>query len=201
MSEPQNWQLNTKKGPKWMFVKSSRREENREPGIQVQTGANRFFLKSGRWNQKFMTSKVEPMPSDQVAKPNWGRPPYRGHGGGYQPKIPSWDYHSCEECGGGGYDDCFTCGSSGHVACECTRRRNLDFFFGYPVSEPSSRTGLCRRNPSWWPYAVCFPLDLFGMNFLEQILLKWKQVFNSLLQITTGIILYCYCVNNLEMVL
>ena len=34
----------------------------------------------------------------------------------------------------GGYDDCFTCGSSGHVACECTSRRNLDLFFGYPVS-------------------------------------------------------------------
>ncbi|RMX43647.1 hypothetical protein pdam_00023388 [Pocillopora damicornis] len=26
---------------------------------------------------------------DQVAKPNWGRPHYRGHGGGYQPKNPS----------------------------------------------------------------------------------------------------------------
>lgn len=93
---------------------------------------------------------------DQVAKPNWGRPPYRGHGGGYQPKNPSWDCHSCEECGGGGYDDCFTCGSSGHVACECTSRRNLDLFFGYPVSWLlRSSAAILDHKVSSWNTSTC----------------------------------------------
>ena len=41
-------------------------------------------------------------------------------------RTPSWDYQSCKERGRGEECDyCIACGSSGHVARECTRRRNL----------------------------------------------------------------------------
>ena len=45
-----------------MLAKSPEREGKREPGTQVQKEANRYFLKSGKWNQKLTTSKVELMP-------------------------------------------------------------------------------------------------------------------------------------------
>ena len=63
--------------------------------------------------------------SGLAAKPNWGRSPYRGHRGGYQPKNPSWGCQGCKERGRGEKcDHCFACGISGHVARKCTRRRN-----------------------------------------------------------------------------
>ena len=61
----------------------------------------------------------------QTSKPDWGQFHYRGRGGSYQPKQPSWGCQNCnerrigEEC-----DHCFACGSSGHVARECPRNRN-----------------------------------------------------------------------------
>ena len=61
----------------------------------------------------------------QTSKPDWGQFPYRGRGGSYHPKYPSWGCQNCKERGRGEEcDHCFACGSSGHVARECPRNRN-----------------------------------------------------------------------------
>ena len=61
----------------------------------------------------------------QTSKPDWCQFPYRGRGGSYQPKYPSWGCQNCKECGRGEEcDHCFACGSSGHLARECPRNRN-----------------------------------------------------------------------------
>ena len=59
MSGTQNWQQRTKRRPRWMLVKSTRREENRQSGSRVKMGASRFFLKFARWNRRLTTSKAK----------------------------------------------------------------------------------------------------------------------------------------------
>ena len=63
--------------------------------------------------------------SSQASTPDRGQFPYRGCGGSYQPKYPSWGFPNCKERGRGEEcDHCFACGSSGHVARECPRSWN-----------------------------------------------------------------------------
>ncbi|KAK2558824.1 hypothetical protein P5673_019039, partial [Acropora cervicornis] len=58
----------------------------------------------------------------QTSKPDWGQFPYRGHGGSYHPKYPSWGCQNCKERGRGEEcDHCFACGSSGHAVKYCSR--------------------------------------------------------------------------------
>ena len=141
MSVPQNWQLNTK------VAKSPGREGKREPGTQVQTGANRCFLKSGRVNTQ----------SGKAAKPNWGRSPYRGHRGGYQPKNPSWGCQSCKERGRGEKcDHCSSRGISRHVARECTGRR-------HQASRLGNGQRLFRRDTEYSTVTATSPINVIAV--------------------------------------
>ncbi|KAK2555796.1 hypothetical protein P5673_022405 [Acropora cervicornis] len=77
----------------------------------------------------------------QTSKPDWGQFPYRGRGGSYQPKYPSWGCQNCKEHGRGEEcDHCFACGSSGHVARGCPRNRNRSSQKAKKPLDPSDST-------------------------------------------------------------
>ena len=90
MSEPQNWQLNTKKRSK-VNVCEVLKEGGEQRARNPSSDRSQQILSEIRQ----MKSEIHDLKGrvnaqcDQVAKPNWGRPHYRGHGGGYQPKNPS----------------------------------------------------------------------------------------------------------------